>query len=73
MTKAFEPESESYYETIFKEGLIFYLLAGTFVIVLLGFLVLRICFGKCKGPKSLIDNVWYGRTAWIITSIFMLT
>ena len=68
MTKAFEPQSETYYETIFKEGWVFYLFAGSFVVVLLGFLVLRICFGKCKGPKSLIDNVWYARSAWIITS-----
>jgi hypothetical protein len=68
MTKAFQPESDTYYQTIFKEGWVFYLFAGLFGVVLLSFFVLRVFLGKCKGPKTLINNVWYARTAWIVTS-----
>jgi hypothetical protein len=71
MTKYFQPESETYYTTIYKSGWPFYALAALFAFLFISYLVLRFFFGKFTGPKSHI-TVWFGYFTWGLISKHIL-
>ena len=71
---SFSPGELSYWQSLIKFNLVFLILGGISFVFCLSFSILRICFGKCKGPLSIkkIDK-GYKIGTWILLILSLIT
>ena len=73
LPRTFQPQTDEYYEGLFKFNIIFLILGGVLTLIVISYCILRIGFRKCIGPLSMKNiNKGYKVSTWILIVLSLI-